>query len=104
MQRVLVAPRIDELLGYAQAAAEVIDGNAAEIEFCRQKLALPESQLNPPPLITGEDLKRLGIPPGAVYRPILEQVRDAQLERNITSREEALTLAKAIHAGTSGTC
>jgi tRNA nucleotidyltransferase/poly(A) polymerase len=100
LQRVLIAPRIDELLGYAQATAEVIDGTPAEIEFCRAKLALPASDLNPPPLITGEDLKQLGIPPGAVYRPILEAVRDAQLEKRITSREEALALAKTIHTGT----
>jgi tRNA nucleotidyltransferase/poly(A) polymerase len=100
LQRVLVAPRIEELLCYSQAAAEVLDGNTAQIEYCRQKLALPASELNPPPLITGEDLKTIGIPPGPEYRTILDAVRDAQLEKRIATRDEALSLARASHSGT----
>jgi tRNA nucleotidyltransferase/poly(A) polymerase len=97
LQRVLVAPRIDELIGYAQAVAEVLEGSIGEIDYCRQKLALPASELNPPPLITGEDLKALGIPPGPVYRPILDAVRDAQLDKQIATRDEAIALARQMH-------
>jgi tRNA nucleotidyltransferase/poly(A) polymerase len=104
LQRILVAPRTEELLCYAQAAAEVIDGNATEIALCRAKLALPANELNPPPLITGEDLKQLGIPPGPVYRPILDSVRDAQLERRIATRDEALLLAQTCRWLHTGTC
>ena len=100
LQRVLVAPRIDELLCYSEGVAEVLDGMANEIQLCRDKLALPVSELNPPPLVTGEDLKSLGIPPGPVYRSILDAVRDAQLENRITTRVEALSLARACHSGT----
>jgi poly(A) polymerase len=100
LQRVLVAPRSEELLCYAQAVAEVHDGVANEIQFCRDKLALPATELNPPPLVTGEDLKTLGIPPGPVYRSILDAVRDAQLENRITTRDEALALARTSHSGT----
>src|SRR5262245_31696779 len=52
LQRVLIAPRVDELLGYCEAVAKTLDGSAAEIEFCREKLALPTEELNPPPLVT----------------------------------------------------
>jgi len=93
LQRILVAPRCDELLTYCQAAAAVLDESTAEIDFCRQKLALPTTELNPPPLITGDDLKQLGIPPGPAYREVLEAIRDAQLEKRITTRDEALALA-----------
>lgn len=93
LQRVLIAPRIEELLGYCQAVAQVLDAGTAEIEFCRSKLALPASELNPPPLITGQDLKPLGIRPGPIFREILTAVRDAQLEKRIATREQALTLA-----------
>ncbi len=101
LQRLLITPRIDELLVYAQAVAAVVDGNTSEIDFCREKLSLPAAELNPPPFLTGDDLKRVGISPGPAYRTILEAVRDAQLEGRITSREEALALAKK-HEGVRG--
>jgi poly(A) polymerase len=104
LQRLLVAKRSDELLTYAQAVATVVDGTAAEIDFCVQKLSLPAAELNPPPLITGDDLKRLGIPPGPSYRTILEAVRDAQLEGRIATQNEALKLAQSMRYSESGTC
>jgi poly(A) polymerase len=94
LQRVLVALRIDELLGYAEAVARVIDGSTAEIDFCHEKLALPPAELNPLPLITGDDLKQLGIPPGPAYRELLDTVRDAQLDGQIASREAAVALVE----------
>ncbi|HMC11951.1 MAG TPA: hypothetical protein VKH44_11700 [Pirellulaceae bacterium] len=72
--------------------SRVLDGTTAEIDFCREKLALTPAELNPSPLITGEDLKQLGIPPGPAYRELLEAVRDAQLERQISTREDAMLL------------
>jgi poly(A) polymerase len=93
LQRILVAPRVDELLGYCEAVARVLDATTAEIDFCREQLALPPAELNPPPLITGDDLKQLGIPPGPAYRDLLEAVRDAQLVGQIQTRDAALALA-----------
>jgi tRNA nucleotidyltransferase/poly(A) polymerase len=99
LQRVLVASRVDKLLGYCEAVARGTDDPPAqqEVEFCRAKLALPASELNPAPLISGDDLKAEGIPPGPTYREILEQVRDAQLEQRITSREQAMALVRQLH-------
>lgn len=94
LQRILTSPRCDELLTYCQAVAEVLDGSTVAIEFCRDKLALPREQLNPPPLISGDDLKRLGIPPGPIYRQVLDAVRDAQLEQRIHTRAQALEMAR----------
>lgn len=96
LQRILVAPRSEELLGYCAAVAQVIDGRTDEIDFCRGQLALPPSELNPPPLMTGDDLKALGIPPGPAYRQILDQVRDAQLEKRIVTRDQAAELANRL--------
>jgi poly(A) polymerase len=98
LQRVLVAPRCEELLAYCQAVAEALDGGATEIDFCRQKLALPPAELNPPPLITGDDLKQLGIPAGPAYREILERIRDEQLNQRIATREEAILMAREFSA------
>ncbi|MBI3927136.1 MAG: CBS domain-containing protein [Armatimonadetes bacterium] len=40
--------------------------------------------------VTGSDLQRMGLPPGPTYRQVLQQVRDAQLDGLLGSREEAL--------------
>ena len=96
LQRVLVSPRVEELLGFCAAVAGVVDGSLAEVDFCRNKLALPAAELNPAPLITGEDLKGLGIPPGPAYRELLEVVRDAQLEGTIATRDDAVALVRKV--------
>jgi len=97
LQRILTGPRIEELLGYCEAVARVIDGSTAELEFCREKLALPADTLNPPLLITGDDLKKLGIAPGPAYRDLLDAVRDAQLDSKITTRDAALRMARTLN-------
>lgn len=93
VQRVLIAPRIEELLCYA-AAIEVLGASAPRAtDYCRQKLALPMDELNPLPLIDGEDLKATGLRPGPAFKTILTHIRDAQLEGTITTRAEAMALA-----------
>jgi poly(A) polymerase len=44
-----------------------------------------------PPLITGEDLKALGLKPDAAMGALLHEVRDRQLAEELKSRDEALT-------------
>jgi tRNA nucleotidyltransferase/poly(A) polymerase len=96
LQRILIAPRIDELLGYCEAVARGAGILPAEKEvaYCRAKLSLPPGQLNPPPLITGDDLKAAGIAPGPQYRALLEAVRDAQLLGQIATRVQALEFVR----------
>ncbi len=96
LQRVLIVARIDELMSYCAAIAQVIDGSEDAIQFCRQTLALPEAQWNPAPLITGDDLKRAGIPAGASYRELLVAVRDAQLNGEITRQDAALAFVQKL--------
>jgi poly(A) polymerase len=97
LQRILIAPRIHELLGYCEAVASVMDGTTDEIDFCREKLALPTAELNPPPLISGEDLKDLGVPPGPAYRDLLDAARNAQLEKSIATRDDAIFLIRTLN-------
>jgi poly(A) polymerase len=47
----------------------------------------------PPPLINGNDLKKLGLIPGPEFRKILDTVFEAQLTGEVASREEALQAA-----------
>lgn len=99
LQRVLIAARINELLRYSQAVEWVLEEGSPAIDFCAEKLALPPEQLNPPPLIDGDDLRTAGISPGPIFKKLLRQIRDAQLEGQISTREEAIELAKSLVGG-----
>jgi hypothetical protein len=59
--------------------------------------------LDPPPLLSGDDLKQLGIAPGPLYRNILTQVRDAQLLGDAITKDAALQLAQRLADGTATT-
>ena len=54
------------------------------------ELRLAGDQALPPPLLTGHDLIRCGIPPGPAMGRLLNSLRDLQLEGRISSRQEAL--------------
>jgi poly(A) polymerase len=101
VQRLLAGPRIESTLCLAEGVGEVVGEGAVDLAFCREVLSRPVAEWNPPPLITGDDLKQLGISPGPAYRALLETVRDAQLESRIHSREVALKLAVEEHRRTS---
>ena len=80
----------------ADAVARQVDEDGSSIEYCRRKLAMPAAELNPAPLITGDDLREAGLQAGPLFRRILETVRNAQLERQIATRGDALALARTM--------
>ncbi len=45
--------------------------------------------LKPPRLLTGEDLKQMGIPAGPIYSLVLDRIAEAQIEGLISSPQEA---------------
>jgi len=96
LQRLLITPDIERRLAYTEAIASVLDGSVAAVDFCREKLRLPPEQLNPPPLVTGNDLKAAGLKPGPQFRSLLEAIRDAQLEGRIATKDEAIALAASL--------
>ena len=62
-----------------------------------QRLAeLEKTDYAPPPLITGDDLTAAGLSPGPLFKRVLDEVYDAQLEGRVAAKEEALRLALAI--------
>jgi hypothetical protein len=80
------------LVDVAAAVGRVTDPRTDGIAFCRKKLSLPAAELNPPPLLTGDDLVAHGLKPGKQFRDLLNSVRDAQLVGCVHDREEALRL------------
>lgn len=71
------------------AAAEV-EGVARVDELEAERAALREEALNPPPLITSEDLDNAGIERGARWGELLEAAETLQLDLRLTDREQAL--------------
>jgi tRNA nucleotidyltransferase/poly(A) polymerase len=92
LQRLLVSDGSRELLALATAVARATAADVSGIDHCRRQLSLPPGELDPPPLITGDDLRRHGISPGPDYQRLLERVRDAQLEKSIANKAAALAL------------
>jgi poly(A) polymerase len=69
--------------------------NLSAYDFVQRFLAeTPAEQVRPPRLLTGEDLKALGYPPGPRFKEILAALEDAQLNGTIHNREEALRLIR----------
>lgn len=52
------------------------------------------SELDPDPLLDGDDLIQFGLEPGPEFGRLLDQLRTEQLNENITSRQEAIEWLK----------
>ena len=91
----LAHPGIRELLALHRADALASGRTLDHVEYCEQLLReWTETDLNPPPLITGHDLARLRLQPGPLFKELLDAVREAQLEGTITTSKQALDLVQ----------
>ncbi len=93
IQPLLVHRYSAHALRFAQAMAAIQSGPGLGLERCRQALALPREQLDPPPLLNGEDLMQLQIVPGPKYAAILKKIRTMQLDNHIATRDQAIRMA-----------
>lgn len=96
LQRLLIAPLAEDWLNLAHAMAATGLGELEDVQYCRERLAWPPSKLNPPPLVNGHDLAELGLPESRRVAVILESIRDRQLEGEISTRAEAVVLARQL--------
>jgi poly(A) polymerase len=91
LKRILAEPGIDELLALHRADAIASTGDAKHVDYCEHYLReQPAGPINPPPLLNGHDLARHGLKPGPETKHQLEIVREAQLDRLVHSKKEAL--------------
>jgi poly(A) polymerase len=74
--------------------AGVADEHRRQIEEALQ--TLEQSDYAPTPLLSGDDLVAAGWSPGPVFKRVLDQVYDAQLEDRIMTRQQALELANQL--------
>jgi len=71
--------------------ADALDRRLAE-------LVSTPSGLSPEPLLSGDDLIRLGVPAGPSIGRLLEEIYDAQLEDRVRTREEGEALIRRLTA------
>ncbi len=70
---------------------------ATDDETVRQRLALYETKLDGvEPILTGHDLKAMGLRPGPIYRKVLDALRDARLDGQVHTRQEEEALAREV--------
>ena len=59
-------------------------------------LETPVEKVYPPKLVTGDDLKDMGLVPGPRFREILNAVEEAQLDGKLQDRESAIEFARSL--------
>ena len=94
LKRTLAHPYHDDLIALLRVKRLAHAADMQPVLFCDEYLTrTPLSVIDPPPLITGDDLKSLGLKPGPEFKTLLDAIRDAQLNGEITTHEQALALA-----------
>jgi poly(A) polymerase len=98
----------DELSGFfllaladslaAQGPEKPDDLEARIINLWRKALLIRDERIRPlekvPPLISGKDLIDLGLKPGPLFKTLLSEINEEQLEGTVQSHEEALVWIK----------
>ena len=76
-----------------RARAACGHGSAAAAGWVTAKLQMPREQLDPPPLVTGNDLLAAGVPAGRAMGQVLAALRALQLDGRITTPDAAMEWA-----------
>jgi poly(A) polymerase len=93
LKRMLSHADARDLLELGRVDRLAADGDLAGVMHCEELLRrTPPEQLDPPPLVTGDDLIARGLQPGKRFREILDAVREAQLNDEIATQDEAIRL------------
>lgn len=88
-------PLFDEHLALHRMDCLSSHADLTSYNFTREKMAsIPPETIQPPPLITGNDLIAAGYTPGPLFKEILAAVEDDQLDNRLHTREEALELVR----------
>jgi poly(A) polymerase len=97
LKPILIHPGIRELLELHRADATASGKSIDHVEYCERYLRdTPPEVLNPPPVLTGDDLIALGMKPGREFKHLLDAVREAQLEEQVTTKSQAIELVREL--------
>jgi tRNA nucleotidyltransferase/poly(A) polymerase len=90
VQPTLILRDVRVILGLAAAIAAVDGMNTDGCDLAKVALTWPAEKLNPAPLLSGGDLKALGLRPGPEFGRMLTSLRKLQLDKEIITREQAI--------------
>jgi poly(A) polymerase len=95
LKRFLRLPDFDEHLELHRADCMASHGGLDCWRFAKDNLAaVPQEELRPPRLLTGQDLIEAGYKPGPAFGRALEEVETAQLEGTARTKADALAVAR----------
>ena len=96
LKRLLALPFVEDLLALHEARH-----GRDSLEYVKAyQCDLPNGPIDPPPLLSGNDLIAVGMKPGPRFSKELEAIRTAQLDRVLNTKEDALAWIKSrIEAG-----
>jgi len=96
LKRFMRMPRFEEHMALHKMDCLSSHGDLSLYDFVKEKMELtPVEEIRPGLLLSGQDLIAAGYQPGPLFKEILSAVEDAQLERRLQSREEALDFVRA---------
>jgi poly(A) polymerase len=99
LKRLMAQPLVRDELSLHRVKSLAAGADLNAVEFCEEFLRnTPQEEINPPALITGDDLITQGLKPGRHFKELLEAVRDAQLNGKIETKQQALNLAARLQA------
>jgi poly(A) polymerase len=102
LRRLLDASEFPDLLELHRADCEASHGDLSTYEWVRAKQREVTASPPAPRYVTGDDVRGLGVAPGPRVGEILRAVDDARLEGRVRTREQALTLLRALVADCPG--
>jgi poly(A) polymerase len=93
LKRFLRLPKFDEHMALHRADVQSSNKNLQLYDYAAAQLEeLGHAQIKPQLLVTGEDLIAAGYKPGRQFREMLTVAEDAQLEGDVTTKDEAMRL------------
>lgn len=97
LKRVFAHPGFEQLAQLHRADALASWGNLDSYDYVMAKRReMSAEQLEPPPLVTGRDLIEMGYRPGPLFGRVLDAVRTAQLDGEVSTPHEARQLARRL--------
>jgi poly(A) polymerase len=97
LKRLLAHPLAGDLVKLIRAQVDAANADATAINFVETYLrTTPREEIDPPELLTGDDLICLGCRPGPHFKSLLTRVRDAQLEGRLATSAEAIEFVRPL--------
>ncbi len=90
LMRWMREPNFELLMRFHELDAFTYDGNSAGLEFVKSIYTEAKRKFQNKPLLTGDDLVKLGMNPGRQFTEILREVEDQAYEGKLTTNQEAL--------------